>query len=118
MNIMFEDSITDEIKSRYMLLELDTFYFSDISKNKTAYCLIETTPIQELFTIEKSLELHKNLIKNYKLRNWKYCEDALEHLVGLWNGELDSFYKDISNRIAQNKTQNLDDGWNGILVRG
>ena len=117
MNIMFEDSITNEIKSKYMLLELDTFYFSDIDSNKIAYCLIESTPIQEMFTVEKNLELHKNLIKNYKLRNWKYCEDALEHLVGLWSGELDSFYSDVSDRIKQNKTQNLDNGWNGVIAR-
>ena len=99
MNIMFEDSITDEVKSKYMLLELDTFYFSDIDRTKTAYCLIESAPIQEMFNIEKSIELHNNLIKNYKLRNWKYCQDALEHLMGRWNKELDSFYKEILLRV-------------------
>ena len=40
MNIMFEDSITDEMRSKYMLLELDTFYFADVDKNIPAYCLI------------------------------------------------------------------------------
>ena len=117
MNIMFEDSITNDVKSKYLLLELDTFYFTDIDKNKTAYCLIESAPIQEMFNVEKNLELHKNLVKNYKLRNWKYCEDALEHLVGKWNGELDSFYKDIADRVEKNKTQNLDDSWTGIIIR-
>jgi hypothetical protein len=117
MNIMFEDSITDEVKSKYMLLPLDTFYFSKIDKNKTAYCLIESAPIQEMFNIEKNLDLHCNLVKNYKLRNWKYCEDVLEHLIGKWNGEVDSFYKDIADRVAQHKTQTLDDSWTGIIVR-
>ncbi len=117
MNIMFEDSITDDVKSKYMLLPLDTFYFADADKKSTAYCLIESAPIQEMFNVEKNLELHKNLVKNYKLRNWKYCEDALEHLVGKWNGELDSFYKDIADRVEKNKTQNLDDSWTGIIIR-
>ena len=45
MNIMFEESITDEVKSKYMLLPLDTFYFADAEKNSTAYCLIENTPL-------------------------------------------------------------------------
>jgi hypothetical protein len=114
---MFEDSITDEIKSKYILLELDTFHFSDINSNKTAYCLIESTPIQEMFTLDKNLELHKNLVKNYKLRNWKYCEDALEHLLGKWNGEIDSFYNTIVERIQQFKIQNLDSNWTSVIPR-
>jgi hypothetical protein len=117
MNIMFEDSITDQIKTKYMLLELDTFYFSKIDKQKTSYCLIESPPISELLNIEKNLELHNNLIKNYKLRNWKYCEDALEHLSGKWNGEVDSFYKEITSRINEYKNQNLDREWTGIIIR-
>ena len=117
MNIMFEDSITDQIKTKYMLLELDTFYFSKIDKQKTSYCLIESVSIPDLLNIEKNLELHKNLIKNYKLRNWKYCEDALEHLIGKWNGEVDSFYKEITSRINEYKNQNLDREWTGIIIR-
>jgi hypothetical protein len=117
MNIMFEESINDAVKSKYILLELDTFYFVDIDKQKTSYCLIESAPIQELLFFEKNLELHKNLLKNYKLRNWKYCEDAIEHLMGCWNKELDSFYKNIANRISKFKTVDLDPGWNGIINR-
>jgi hypothetical protein len=114
---MFEDSITDEVKSKYILLELDTFYFSEINQNKTAYCLIESTPIQELLSLEKNLELHKNLLKNYKLRNWKYCEDALEHLEGRWNKELDSFYKDIASRVSQFKAVEPESEWDGTINR-
>lgn len=117
MNIMFEDSITDEVKQKYILLELDTFYFTNANKTSTAYCLVEHTPLQEMLTVEQFLDLHKNLIKNYRLKNWKYCEDAIEHLVGRWNKELDSFYIDISNRITQNKTQDLSNDWTGILIR-
>ncbi len=117
MNIMFEDSITDDVKSKYMLVELDTFYFSDIDQKKIAYCLIESAPIQEMFNIDKNLELHNNLLKNYRLRNWKYCEDALEHLMGRWNKELDSFYTDIATRISLFKTMDLDNNWDGVIKR-
>jgi hypothetical protein len=117
MNIMFEDSITDEVKSKYMLLPLDTFHFADINKNKTAYCLIESIPLQEMLTIEKNIELHKNLVKNYKLRNWKYCEDAVEHLIGKWNGEVDSFYGTLLERITEFKKQQLDPSWDGVIIR-
>jgi hypothetical protein len=100
-----------------MILELDTFYFSKINKNKTAYCLIESVPVQEMFNIEKNLDLHKNLVKNYKLRNWKYCEDVIEHLNGKWNGELDSFYNDISDRVKNYKIQQPNKEWTGIIQR-
>jgi hypothetical protein len=115
MNIIFEDAITDEIKSKYMILDLDTFYFSDIDKNKKAYCLIESAPIQEMFNIDKNLELHKNLIKNYYLRNWNYCGQAIEQLLGRWNGEVDSFYKDLDSRVQLYKNQDPDESWNGII---
>jgi len=115
MNIMFEDSITDEVKSKYMLLELDTFYFSGIDKQKTSFCLIEPVSISELLNIEKNLELHKNFIKNYKLRNWKYCEDALEHLIGKWNGEVDSFYNEINSRVKLHKNQEPNTSWDGTI---
>jgi hypothetical protein len=114
---MFEDSITDEAKLKYMLLELDTFYFSEVDQNKTAYCLVESPSIQEMFNFEKNLELHKNLVKNYKLRNWKYCEDAVEHLVGKWNGEVDSFYETLLDRITEFKKQELDPLWDGVIRR-
>jgi hypothetical protein len=98
---MFEDSITDEVRSKYMLLPLDTFHFAAAEKNSTAYCLIENTPIQEMFSVDQYLDLHQNLIKNYYLRNWNYCEQAIEQLLGRWNGELDSFYENLLQRVKK-----------------
>lgn len=117
MNIMFEDSITDEIKQKYTVLELDTFQFADIDRTSTAFCLIENIPIQEMFTMDQFLDLHKNLIKNYKLKNWKFCEDAIEHLIGKWDGKVDSFYETLLNRIKELKKQDLDPSWNGVITR-
>lgn len=114
---MFGDSITDDIKSRYTILELDTFYFPDIDKNRTAYCLIENTPIMEMFNLDKFQDLHNNLMRNYRLKNWKFCEDALEHLTGRWNREADTFYETLSNRIAELKEQELDTTWDGVIRR-
>lgn len=118
MNIMFEDSITDDIRSRYMLLPLDTFYFENTKKISTAYCLIENTPMQEMFSVDKYIDLHKNLIKNYYLKNWNYCEQVIEHLLGRWNGDIDTFYKSILDRISQHKVQGLSEGWTGFISRG
>jgi hypothetical protein len=117
MNIMFGDSLTDEIKNRYTVLQLDTFYFADIDQNCVAYCLIETVPIAEIIGIDKNIELHNNLLRNYALKNWNYCIDAIEHLKGRWNGELDSFYDSILERVNALQESNPGDEWTGIIVR-
>lgn len=116
MNIMFSNSITDEIRSKYILLELDKFYFPDTEQVDTAYCLVENTPIQEMFSVDQYLDLHNNLIKNYRSKNWKFCEDALEHLNGRWNNELDSFYQVISERINYFKDNDPGDDWTSVIL--
>jgi isoleucyl-tRNA synthetase len=117
MNIMFEDSITDDIRNKYMLLQLDTFYFSDIDSNRIAYCLLESVPIMEMIDIDRFLELHEGLIRNYAKKNWLYCENALEHLMGHWNKELDSFYLNLARRIQEYKENDPGLDWTGIIHR-
>jgi hypothetical protein len=117
MNILFEESITDTVKEKYILLELDTFYFTDTDKSSVAFCLVENIPIQEMLNIDQFLDLHKNLLKNYRLKNWKFCEDALEHLIGKWNNELDTFYESLTERIQQFKNQDPGPDWNGLIKK-
>ena len=117
MNIMFDDSITDDIKSKYTVLQLDTFYFADIDRQRVAYCLIETVPIAEMTGIDQCIELHNNLMRNYRLKNWNYCIDAVEHLRGRWNGELDSFYDSIIERVIALQESDTGESWTGVIVR-
>lgn len=115
MNIIFGNQIGQEIKDRYTILELDTLKLSDQQDPVTAYCLVENIPIAELPQTEMYQDLHKNLIKNYRLRNWKFCEDAIEHLMGKWNGEVDSFYGELLTRVKKFKDQTLDESWSPVL---
>jgi len=117
MNIVFDLSVTDELRSRYTVLQLDTFYFPHAGKNCTAFCILDNIPISEMTSMDKTIELHNNLLKNYKIQNWKFCEDALEHLQGKWNNELDTFYQDLKSRIAEHKVSNLDSEWTGIITK-
>ena len=117
MNIMFGDAITDDIKSKYIVLPLDTFYFASADREQQAFCLIEAVPIAEMTGIDQSVDLHKNLVRNYRLRNWNYCVDAIEHLRGRWNRELDSFYDSLLERVEQHRNADLDAAWTGVIVR-
>lgn len=115
MNIIFKNSIT-ELDTKYTVLELDTFRFPDGTLH-TACCVVENIPIMEFSQTENLKNLHANLIENYRQKNWNYCEQALEHLVGKWGGEVDSFYQDLQARINQLKTMILPDEWSPVIPK-
>ena len=115
MNIIFKTNATN-IDEKYIVLDLDTFSLPDGSVH-TACCVIENIPIAELPIIDRLKELHVNLLNNYGQRNWNYCEQAIEQLMGKWGGELDSFYVELLKRINLLKTQILDKSWTGIIEK-
>jgi len=115
MNIIFKEN-SAEIREKYTVLDLDTFSLPDGSIH-TACCVVENIPIMELWQTASLTELHSTLIENYAKKNWSYCEQALEHLMGKWGGELDSFYADLQTRINHFKTQDLDDSWTPIIPK-
>lgn len=115
MNIIFAGEELDSLRDKYTVLELDTFRLPPDGHLATAYAVLENIPITEVHRIQEFSDLHHNLMKEYRKRNWKYCEDAIEHLVIAWNGELRSFYETLYQRISLLKTQTLDDQWNGSV---
>jgi hypothetical protein len=115
MNIIFGDVAAQQVREKYIVLELDTFQVDQ--QLTTTYALVERVTLMEMLSLETFKELHSNLLKEYRKRNWKYCEDAVEHLRGKWNGELDTFYTVLIERIQDLKTQTLDDAWTGVIVR-
>lgn len=117
MNILFESAITNEIKNKYILLPLDTFYFKSTDKIETAYCLIENTPILEMVLVEQNRDLHLKLIENYQKRNFQFCKNAIDHLIGRWSGELDSFYQSMLERIEFLESVELDPDWSATIIK-
>lgn len=117
MNIVFAGAELEELRTKYTVLELDTFKFLPSGHLATSYALIDSVPINEIHRISEFSDLHHNLMQNFKKRNWKYCEDAIEHLISAWNGELQSFYENLLERINTLKTNVPDDGWDGSLVK-
>ncbi len=118
MNILLGTDSIQDITDRYTVLELDSIKIGDLEEPIQAYCLVENISIPEVMGLESLVDLHRNLIKNYRCRDWNYCEQALAHLRGKWNGELDSFYNDLWARIQTLKDQSLDDSWDWAVKRG
>ena len=117
MNIILGRENVEQAQEKYTVLELDTLIINGAADPVTAYCLIEQVPIDQIAGIDQFRDLHNNLMKNYRLRNWKFCEDAIEHLRGKWGGELDSFYLELYQRIQILKEQTLEDSWAGTIIK-
>lgn len=117
MNIILETEVTEDIAEKYILLELDTFLKTHSGDIVKSFCVISNDDItlQEIAQIDHNRELHANLIKNYKLKNWDFCEQAMSHLQGKWKGECDSFYSTLSTRINQYKVQEMPDDWTSVI---
>jgi hypothetical protein len=116
MNIIFGDNIA-AIEDKYTVLELDTFRIGADGPVHTAYCVLELIPLDEMALAESMVDLHHNLIQEYRKRNWNYCEQAIENLMGKWNKELDTFYTELQTRIEKLKTLTLTDEWSPIIEK-
>ena len=117
MHIFFGRENAAQVKDKHIILELDRIQLSPHGPVLDSFCVLESVPLEELVTLSQWTDLHANLMKNYWLANFGYCEQALEHLKGKFNGELDSFYDEITKRLEFLKV-NPPEIWNdGILQR-
>lgn len=110
MNIIFGRENAEAMSQKHTMLELDTFRISG-EHLITAFCAVDGVAILDMPKIESMKNLHANLLENYRKGDWNYCEQAMEHLVGFWNGNLDTFYDSIKQRIEQHRDETLTEGW-------
>jgi hypothetical protein len=79
MNIIFGDDIKD-LPDNYTILELDSFRFPSSSDIVKAYCVVENISLGEFPTLDEYRNAHNELLKQYRLRNWEYCQLSLIHI--------------------------------------
>jgi hypothetical protein len=116
MNIILGETALQQLGDKYITLELDTITIGDSAPVK-AYCVIETIPIPEFPKTASLKKMHATLMEEYRNRNWGFCEQAIEHLYGSWNNELDTFYSDLLQRVATYKEKEPDQDWTGIIAK-
>jgi hypothetical protein len=117
MNIIVGEENARHLDGRYLILELDSFRISQQSDPIKSYALIDSVTFVDLSQADEHKKLHQDLIKNYRLKNWKSCEIIIDQLLGKWNGDLDSFYKNLSERITDLKTKNFDKDWDWSVIK-
>ena len=119
MHIIFGDDTAAEMAQKYTVLELDKIQLDPTGPVLNSYCVIEkdNVPLQDVGKMQNIINLHTKLMENYRKKNWNFCERALEHLHGAFNGTLNTFYDHISTRIAKYKEQDPGPDWNGVYEK-
>jgi len=115
MHIIFGKS--PELEEKYTVLELDTIKIGVDGPKRTAYCVIENIPLEEMPAVSMLKDLHGELMQQYRDRDWARCETIIGQLKGKWGGEMDSFYIELVGRIAGLKNQILDSTWTGVIEK-
>lgn len=116
MNIIFGDAL-DMLPDNYTILELDTFILPPDNHKSTAYCVVEKISLQDFPVLESYRKVHGDLMQAYRDQNWEYCQHAIKGLIGRWNGELDSFYEDLLDRVNKFSVENPGPDWTGVIVK-
>lgn len=116
MNIIFGNNELEQLRDKYIVLELDTVTIKS-SKPITAYCVIENLPIDEMPRVDNFKKIHAELMENYRNRNWDFCIQAIEQLMGSWGKQIDSFYTVLLTRIAEYKQNEPDENWTGVIPK-
>lgn len=116
MHIIFGDAV-ETISDNFIVLELESFLVPGVEKPVTAYCVVEKIPLADFDKLDALKQAHQELIKYYRQQYWTYCEHAIQGLTGKWNGELDSFYATLLQRVLEFKITPPPPDWNGVVVR-
>lgn len=116
MNIIIGQEQARALSDKYTVLRLDRLSVPGHDGPINSYCVVDNIPLHEMVQLDMWRDLHENLIENYTQRNWNYCEQAIEHLRGKWNGQLDSFYDILQQRVSGYKENDPGPDWTGIIT--
>lgn len=99
MQVIFDREVADQLRSRYTVLELETFEVE--GKQLETFCVIpaEKIALSEVASLEQNTKLHEDFVKAAKEKNYELCGQLYMHLIGKFGGELDSFYDEVVSRI-------------------
>jgi hypothetical protein len=111
MNIIFNKQIADELRDRYVILELDTVMQPQLPEPITLHALVEIK-LNDIATIGFFREMHEDLIVEYKKGNWQRASELANGLLGQFNGEIDEFYNLVLDFCQESAKVNRT--WDGI----
>jgi hypothetical protein len=101
MQIIWDKAAAEQMMKSHTLLELETFDVKGVAVK--TWCVVppEKIGLAGFATLDNLTQIHAAFIKAYYDQNYKLCEDCVEHLMGKFGGELDTFYEEIMSRIKK-----------------
>lgn len=101
MHIVYGKEQADRLKEKYTVLELDTVKVEEVDKNLTLFAVVDTEKlgVVDLPQLAQWVKLHEDLIRNLKKKDKNFCLQAVEHLLGKFGGDIDSFYEHVKGRF-------------------
>lgn len=99
MNIIFGRENAERLREKYTVLDLEILEKDGVSLE--VFCLIpaEKIALPDLPQLENWVNLHNDFLHGYETKQYNYCRQCIEHLMGKFGGEVDTFYEEILKRI-------------------
>ena len=99
MQIIFGRENAEKLREKYTVLDLETVNKEGVELE--VFCLIpgEKIGLTELPQLDQYIKLHNDFLNGYHTQQYDYCRQCIEHLMGKFGGEVDSFYEEILKRI-------------------
>jgi hypothetical protein len=99
MQLIFGRDNAKMLREKYTVLDLETI--EKDGQQIEVFCLIpaDKISINDLPQLEQWVKLHNDFLHGYATEQYEYCKQCIEHLMGKFGGELDSFYEVILDRI-------------------
>lgn len=116
MHILFGSEQVDQVRQEgnYTFLELDSIQPTPDAQPQTAWCILADVPLPEINQLQAKVKMHHDMLQFYRTQQWSECQQLLELLIGSWNGEVDSFYQEITKRIALYQKNPPGEDWDAV----
>lgn len=116
MHIIFGTDAINQIKQdgKHTILELDQIRPAPDTDPITVYCVVSSIPLAEISQTEAYVEWHQDLINAYRRKDWEESVRCLNALGGKFNGEVDTFYNELRERIRIYMKNPPEDTWDGV----
>jgi hypothetical protein len=104
MEIIFGRKNAEQLREKYTVLDLETVEKDGVSLE--VFCLIpgDKISITELPELAQWVKLHNDFLHGYHTQQYNYCRQCIDHLMGKFGGEVDTFYEEILKRIATSES--------------
>jgi len=98
MQIVWDKTAAEQMRSTHTLLELETFDVKGTSV--TTYCVVPPEKIiTDIINLETFKLRHQDFLDAYQTKNVNLCQTIAQELTGRFGGELDTFYEEIVKRL-------------------